>query len=457
MRSELYEALRAATEGEFELLGELDCDGGWIAYLAAAGADGALAILLLHRTPDGQEYDLQVAHALDGSLAVGKTTCPACGTTRDGWPRFCAGCRRDLSGVAVDASVPGCSPPELLQAVREVSEGVFEVLGAMRHAEGGGAMYFVREEGGRIVGLVLEREADGELSLSRSWAYDHEALAGAVASASTWTEEEEEEEEEPAPAVEYEPVTPQFEAEPTQTEAVPSTAGLLLLDPGPPPARRPWFRAPSRRVAYGAAGVLLVAAGVVLAFVVVQRGTAAAPARVVADIQPPAPAPVPVPPVPVFIDTALAMADSEPPRPVPSRPRPRTRPTPTPPPVVVTQPQAEPAGPTPDEDRAAAFAAVARYANAVESRRMDLVRAAYPGISAEETARWRDWFSHFSQGDDLTVSHAVSQGPVIDGDKATMVFTLTMRYQRQRSAVTSRATLRRDGSGWVLQALNTPE
>ncbi|HEX2189693.1 MAG TPA: hypothetical protein VHG51_12380 [Longimicrobiaceae bacterium] len=451
MKSELYDALRAATEGEFELLGELDCDGAWIAYLAAAGADGALAILLLHRTPDGQEYDLQVAHALDGSLAVGKTTCPACGTTADGWPRFCAGCRRDLSGVAADAAVPGCSPRELLEAVRQVSEGVYDVLGAMRHAQGGGAMYFATEEGGRIVGLVLEREADGELSLVRSWAYDHEALAGDDAPAAAWTGEAPA--AAPLAAAGYAAAAePEPELAPVLVEPVPAAAALLL-DPEPVPGTR----APSRRVLYGAAGALLVAAGLVLAFVVVQRDSSATPVTTLTSADAPAPAPVPAQPVPAFTDSpAVATPAPEPPTPAPSTRR--TRPRPTPPPVAVEEPRPpEPAGPTPGQDRAAARAAVARYASAVESRRMDRVRAAYPGMSAEETARWTEWFSHFGRGDDLSVSYAVSQGPVIEGDVATMTFTLTMRYQGQLQRVTSRATLRRDGSGWALQALNTPQ
>lgn len=99
LRSQLYEALRSSTEGEYALVGELDADQGWMAYLAVAHS-GSPAILLLHQTEDGDPFDLQVVEALHESRAVGRTRCPACGTGADGWPRFCAACRRDLPGVA---------------------------------------------------------------------------------------------------------------------------------------------------------------------------------------------------------------------------------------------------------------------------------------------------------------------------------------------------------------------
>jgi hypothetical protein len=447
MRSELYEALRAATEGEFQLLGELDCDAGWIAYLAASRADGALALLLLHRTPEGHEFDLQVAHALDGSLAVGKTTCPACGAVADGWPRFCAGCRRDLSGVAPDAAETGSAPGELLQAVRDASEGVYEVLGAMHHAEGGGALYFAREDGGRIVGLVLEREADGGLSLAQSWAYDHDALAATPpAAAPVETPFAAARVEEPTlPAPPYAPATPAPPGEPA-----PAAPALLLYDEPAPASRRPG--GPSRRVLYGAAGALLIAAGVVLALVVVQRSAPSADAAVARPAAPApvagSPAPAPVQPVTAFTDSVVAPAAT------PAEPRParRTRPRPAPAQPAPAAP-AEPARPSAEEDRRAVLGAVARYANAVESRQMDRIRAAYPGISGEEMERWTAWFSRFTPNVGLGVTHSVTDGPEIQGDVATLVVTLTMRYQGQRHQVTSRATLRRGGDGWVVQEL----
>jgi hypothetical protein len=446
MRSELYEALRAATEGDFELLGELDCDDGWIAYLAAAPRDGALAILLLHETPDDGQFDLQVVQDLDGSLPVGRTSCPACGAAADGWPRFCGACRRDLSGIAADAAVPGSSPAELLQAVREASAGVYEVLGAMRHAEGGGAMYFAREDGGRIVGLVLENEADGGLSLVRSWAYDHEALAGA-SPAAAWTPGEP-----AAPAPAYAEVSA-AEPGPVLFAETADAAPALLYGEAPGPASGRRFRRPTRRMAYGVAGALLLAAGVALAVVVVRQTPP--PVEAVASVTPTvtAPAPTPTQPVPAFIDSATLTppAPTQPQQASHPAPRPRPRPAAQQPQPAVREP--EPVQPSAEADRQAVLDAVARYADAVESRQMGRIRAAYPGISSEEAGRWAEWFGRFTRGVDLAVSHSVSDGPSVQGDAATVVFTLTMRYQGQRHQVTSRGTLRRSGRGWTLQEL----
>jgi hypothetical protein len=485
LRSQLYEALRSSTEGDYALVGELDADQGWMAYLAVAHA-GSPAILLLHQTEDGDQFDLQVVDALDGSLAVGRTHCPACGTTADGWPRFCAGCRRDLSGVAADSAVPGGAADELLQAVREASAGVYEVLGALPHREGGGAMYFAREvEGGRIAGLVLEREGNDELSLVRSWGADEAALAGADAAPGAhgrpWQSPA-------APAVDAAALadatlpdaTLPAPKRPDPAPADPPTADARrytgVLDPPiatNPPADVPWMmepvpppanRGPSRRVLYAIAGVLLLAAGGALAFALVARDPSAIPPVAVADSLQRAPA-APVPAavaVPTWItdsarvDSAASAPASEPALAVPpARPRPRPRRQAEPAPAPRTEPP-PPAGPSPETDRQRVRDAVARYADAVQSRDLARVRGAYPGISAEETERWADWFSRFGAGDRLAVSQSISRGPDVEGDRATIVFTLTLRYQGQRHPVTSRGTLRRAGDGWVLQELRAP-
>ncbi|HEX2201662.1 MAG TPA: hypothetical protein VHG91_00115, partial [Longimicrobium sp.] len=209
MRTELYDAVREATAGEFDLLGELDGAAGWMAYLAREASGGALAVLVLEEAPAeaGGQFDLRVLRRLDAREPVGFTTCAACGVENEGWPRFCGACGRDLSGVAPDAAAPGGSAAELLEAVRAAAEGEFEVLGAIPRAEGGGEVYFAREEAtGRIVGLTLDREHGDDYALSATWAADDEALAhpatgtAAYAAPEPWAPAPEPEPAPPAPA-----------------------------------------------------------------------------------------------------------------------------------------------------------------------------------------------------------------------------------------------------------------
>jgi hypothetical protein len=452
VRTELYDAVKEATRGELDLLGELDGGPGWMAYLARSPAAGALCLLVLQETP-GEEFDLEVVEVLDATLAVGRTTCLECGTAADGWPRYCEACGRDLSGVAAGGAA-GASDGELLDAVRAAADGEYEVLGAMRHAEGGGAVYFARDAGtGALVGLTLEREADGELALAVSWTVDDEALreeeaslpAGAAPSAvPAWT---------PEPRVEAPPV---LRPEPVAAY-VPSREAA---DPEPPRGR-----GDSRRVAlYAAAGVLVVGAVAVLAFLLMSRpdGAAEGPlpgVAVEAAIQPSRPAgPAPS----VSPPSAADPAPAPPPAPAdpvpPSYPAPEVArtpvPRPAPPPPVEAPLPAPPAPVARDDGRTDAErieAAIGGYAAAVQSRQIPRIRAAYPGITQAEVARWEELLIGVGTGNTLRVVYVLDDAPTVRGDEARVPFTLVLEFRGTRQLQPLRATLRRSGGGWRLE------
>lgn len=424
MGHDLSRILQEHVRGEFNLLQELD-GAAQKSYLAAAVADGVLAVLVLHSTRRG-ELELEEIRELSAAHAIGSTVCWKCTTVSPGWPRFCPGCARDLSGVS--AAEPGAAgaAERVTQALQRQWPGA-RLLGSIPYAAGGGALHFVQrpdddaergQEQGAVAGIVMEREKDAGVLVPR-WAMDRATLdrfRGEPAAAVV----------QPARA---EPSVPSSE---TGEEEVLAGGGTAL------PRRVP-------RVAWAAAVVLLVA---LVAFVPLIRRSSGPP------VQPPPKRDTltAVSPIDSTTDTStvvLAPADTAP-RPLEKN---RTRVPPRTPDVVVVQDTVaalEPP-PDPDADRRQVIAAARDFAAAFGTQDIARVRSAYPGMTPQEEAGWREWFG---RGLSLRVGFVVQSGPDLHGDSARIEFTLPLRYSGQRHCMAFRGTTRRDAGSWYLHRLN---
>gem|GEM_PF-5229378 len=464
MNTQLFQAVKDATEGQLELLGELDGGTGWMAYLARDAGGGALSVLVLEESPAAgdAQFELEVVRELDATLAVGRTRCPECRAEADGWPRYCEACGRDLSGVPEGAG--GASAAELLDAVREAAAGTYEVLGAMRHGEGGGAVYFARLQGdGRIVGLTLEREAGDGLALVESWAFDEAALAeqGDGSTAASYAGEGF------APEGPAAPVFVGGGAPANEDGAEPEVPRAFFDSPAdapviPPPRRRRRGRADRRLPLLAGAGVVGLALVAGLAYLLVHRpanadqvastpGADGFTSDSVLHGGPPAPVdpgpPEPVPPAP-------PPPGPEPFTPPPPRPQPPAPPPPAPPPTP-PPPVVEPVPVAPAADGEVIVGAVRQFAAAVGSRSVARIRQAYPGITDAEVRWWERLFAGLGPGAGLQATVTVDDAPAVDGDGSSVPFTLGLSYtdaagRPVRQLLPFRAGLHRVAGGWRL-------
>jgi ketosteroid isomerase-like protein len=134
--------------------------------------------------------------------------------------------------------------------------------------------------------------------------------------------------------------------------------------------------------------------------------------------------------------------------PTPGDPGEKTR-SPAPPPA----PADDAADELPVEQRV--MRAVDAYVAAVRAQDLARLRSAYPGILSAEVARWRGQFEQMRGATGVQVQRSVERGPEINGDAATVIFTLTLRYTDAAGArrvvpMPLRAVLRRDGAAWRL-------
>jgi hypothetical protein len=423
------------------LLGELDGDREWMAYLARALADGSLAVLVLERA-GGAAFDMRIVSELDATpRPIGRTRCGWCAVEMDGWPRVCDGCGRDLSGLAPEVAFPGSSAADLLDGVRaaaEEEEEGYDVLGAMGAAKGGGALYFARERAaGRIVGLVLRQGEDGsELSLDPSWSQDEVALA--------------------SPAIPED--APQDElGDEHGSEPHGTTEEELAPGDENPKERHDGFTPVPRRVRRGAFAVAaaIVASIATLAFLLWSR----ADSRIedgLAIVLPPF---VPTNALSAGPGEVARFGKSAPDtvRIAPTRPNRGTPPTRTdsvvpdssPPDSVVAEEK-----PSAEVDRKYIIAALEQYVGGLRTRRVEEMQDAYPGMPNQDVRRWRNFFGKI-RGFSLLVTDEI-QEPAIDGDAASVVFQVRLDYNGRRETLRSRATLERTGNGWVIRAINGP-
>lgn len=427
MKHDFYRALEKSLEDEFVLPPlELKSSSAETIFLATAIADGALAMLVLHPAVGGRR-ELDVLHALSGEHQIGITWCRRCGTVRPGWPRFCVGCveLHELWGVPVDE--PDAGSIDVQKTLDHQWPGT-RLLGSIPYTAGGGAMYFVQgarvEEGQEppVVGMVIDRNDKGRLSLVRCWAMDEETLdafkakagpAGQAAQGNAGGT--------PAPEGISAPATLEENEEGSEEGGVPlhRRRGMQLL-----------------------AAALVVGA---IACIPLIRGPAETSADLVATDSV-------VPPV----DTIGRDSGVVPPVPVDStrgkggttrRPPPRT-PVDPPTPPVTSDPPAP--APDPEMDRQQVLSLARGFATAYGTTNMERVRAAYPGISATEDAEWAEWFS---RNLDVQVGFILNAGPDLRGDSATINFTLLIKYPNGlRCRVYDGTTVRMTGT-WSLQRL----
>jgi hypothetical protein len=178
-KGRFLDAVREAAKGEFEILGELGRrTDGEIAYLARdLSKPGLVALRLEPNADDRHDYAMTVLEELDGSLPATGGGCQKCYEPLRGWGRYCPKCGHDLSGV--DASGAPGSGAQVEALVKRLTGGECDILGEMRRAEGGGTVYFAKQEGeDTIVGIRLRKGEGTDYEVER--ATEISFLPGAV-------------------------------------------------------------------------------------------------------------------------------------------------------------------------------------------------------------------------------------------------------------------------------------
>jgi len=125
------------------------------------------------------------------------------------------------------------------------------------------------------------------------------------------------------------------------------------------------------------------------------------------------------------------------------------------PPVAQTVPVTTPPGPAPapENPRPLIEAAIQGYARALESRDVQQVRRAYPGLTPQQAQQWRDFFGMVT---DLKVDLAIKQLQ-ITGDVAEAQVEGFSQYTQsrrpQRQPVSFHATLDRSSGAWRIASI----
>jgi hypothetical protein len=126
------------------------------------------------------------------------------------------------------------------------------------------------------------------------------------------------------------------------------------------------------------------------------------------------------------------------------------------PPVSVPLAPAPVPAPAPAPDPARQIDALfARYAAAIEARDLDAIRRSYPGLLPAQAREWEEFFRNVT---DIDVELGVA-GLTVKGDAAearlegVYVFRNPSTRRTQREPVAFQATLRREGSGWLIASL----
>lgn len=305
MYEDLFRTVQEATEGAYDVLGELGHDQERIAFLARDLDTGLLTVLALAFQGD----EIEVIPRLGPGVPVVGSLCMGCGSPKEGWEDRCANC--EARGYGTGSITPEGGADALLRTVSSAAAGTYDVLGALERT-GGAPLYFAREAGsGRLVGLALQQdpgERDG-FSLVLAW-------EGPLAVASA------------APAGYAVPADDRYEPEPAYDEGWPAAAPDEITDPmlGLSRADGAASPAPAPRRRHGlltAAGIGVAVFGGLALFALLGSGAdepAAPEPTTVATVPAAVPADTPLPVPAVQPDTpAAAPVRTEEPRERPKR------------------------------------------------------------------------------------------------------------------------------------------
>jgi hypothetical protein len=125
-------------------------------------------------------------------------------------------------------------------------------------------------------------------------------------------------------------------------------------------------------------------------------------------------------------------------------------------PPIVAPPR--PSAPTPIDPTPGIQAAITTYAQALSSRDINQVRAAYPSLTTDEQRRWQDIFDATNSiGATLTLAAPPSISASGSAD-VTVTATFDFDYKRgvegdRHPTVTYHAVLVRDGQRWKLSSI----
>jgi serine/threonine protein kinase len=223
----------------------------------------------------------------------------------------------------------------------------------------------------------------------------------------------------------------------------------------------------SRALAYigGLAAIALIGAGAWIFGpwnkpVAVVPPPPAPPPQPVATVSP-QPSPPPAPPAPPSstrpsrTGSRATVAATPPPAPPPAAaPQPAPAPPPAAPPVTAVIPTPPPApAAAPENPRPLIDGAIQAYARALESRDVQQVRRAYPGLTPQQAQVWRDFFGTVN---DLKVDIAIKQLQ-ITGDVAEAQVEGLSQYTQsrrpQRQPLSFHATLERTSGTWRIGSI----
>jgi hypothetical protein len=137
----------------------------------------------------------------------------------------------------------------------------------------------------------------------------------------------------------------------------------------------------------------------------------------------------------------------------PPRDSARARPVESPPPPPAAPPAAHP----PADPRVEIQALIADYARALESRDLNEIRRAYPGLTPAEQTTFSQFFASVSDlKAELTISRLVMAGASADAMvNGVYEYHEVKTGRARRDATAFRATLLQDSTGWHLASIRS--
>lgn len=156
---QLLAQVREAATGVYDVLGEMGrSKSGNVVYLAREIESGHLVAMKLSRSKGGSDFDLEVVKTLDTAIPGLESKCPECKEVLGDWDRFCFRCGADLSAAEFNPAADEAG--RMMEAVKEATQGVYEIYGKMARADGAGVVFFARDLArDKVVALRLKKDA----------------------------------------------------------------------------------------------------------------------------------------------------------------------------------------------------------------------------------------------------------------------------------------------------------